>query len=196
MTSRAVDCARRAIHSSAVMRLGRPVIAGSAVCAAAASALRWLRRTRERIVVGLGGRWSAQQALRTSQRLDAIASDSRVIGQFSSWLTAPSLAWREARLTGLLTPIFSLDLPERIRMSGCIMLMAVLTHAVLLAVLGVPVHEVGSWIRAGLVVVCVIVVRWPRPFAAAWRDRYSLPVNAPTHAKAASEALDRSAREP
>ncbi len=196
MTGKAMDCARRAIDSSAVVRLIRPVIAGSAVCAAAASALRWLRRTRERIVVGLGGRWSSQQALRASQRLDAIASDSRVVGQFSSWLAAPSVAWREARVTRLLVPILGLDLLERVRMSGCIVLMAVITHAVLLAVLGIPVHVAGWGIRACLAAVCVIVVRWPGPFAAAWRDRYSLALHAPTHADAVRETLHRGAREP
>jgi hypothetical protein len=196
MTSKAMDCARRAVDSSALVHLIRPVIAGSAACAAAASALRRLRRTRERIVVGLGGRWSSQQALRASQRLDAIASDSRVVGQFSSWLAAPSVAWREARVTRLLVPVLGLDLLERVRMSGCIILMAAITHAVLLAVLGVPVHALGWWIRAGLVGVCVIVVRWPGPFAAAWRDRYSLAVNVPTHADAVGEAPDRGAREP
>jgi hypothetical protein len=196
MTSKAMDCARRAIDSSAVVRLIRPVIAESAVCAAAVSALRWLRRTRARIVVGLGGSWSSQQALRARHQLDAVASDSRVVGQFASWLAAPSVAWRESRVARLLVPVLGVDLLERVRMSGCIVLMAVITHAVLLAVLGIPVHVAGWGVRAGLAVVCVIVMRWPGPFAAAWRDRYSLALHAPMHADAVREGLDRGAREP
>ena len=81
-------------------------------------------------------------------------------------------------------------------MSGCIVLMAVITHAVLLAVLGIEVHVAGWGIRACLAAACVIVVRSPGPFAAAWRDRYSVALHAPMHADAAREALDRGAREP
>jgi hypothetical protein len=171
MTGKALDVARRAMHSSAMVPLIRPVIVGSAVCAAAASALQWLRRTRERIVVGLEGGWSAQQAAGTSRQLDAIASGSRVIGALASLSTAPSAALREAGAARLLDPILGLDLRERIRMSACIIVVAVLTHTVLLAQRGVPVHEVGWWIRVGLVIICVIGVRWPEPLVAAWRDR-------------------------
>jgi hypothetical protein len=171
MTSKAMDYVRRAIDSSAVVRVIRPPIAGSAACAAAASAVRWLRRTREAIVVGVGLRRSARQTVRTDQQLDAMAADSRVMGALSSLLTAPSVARREARAARLLDLMLGLDLLERIRISGCIIVVAVMTHTVLLAVLGVPVHEVGWGIRAGLVVGCVILVRWPGPFAAAWRDR-------------------------
>ena len=171
MTGKAVGVAKRAIDSSAVVRLIRPAIAGSAVCAAAASALQWLRRTRERIVAGLEGGWSAQQAARTRRQLDAIASGSRVIGALASLLTAPSAALREAGAARLLDPILGLDLRERVRMLACLGVVAVITHTVLLAGVGVPVHEVGWWIRVGLVIICVIVVRWPEPVAAAWRDR-------------------------
>jgi CBS domain containing-hemolysin-like protein len=170
-----MDCARRAIDSSAVVRLIRPAIAGSAVCAAAASALRSLRRTREGIVVGVGGRRSARQAVRTNQQLDAMAADSRVIDALSSLLTAPSVARREAGAARLLDLVLGLDLLERIRISAYIIVVAVMTHTVLLAVLGVPVHEVGWGIRAGLLVGCVILVRWPESFAAAWRDRTVQP---------------------
>ena len=171
MTSKAMDYVRRAIDSSAVVHLVRPAIAGSAVCASAASVGRWLQRTQQRIVVGLGGRWSARQGVRTNQQLDAMAADSRVIGALSSLLTAASVARREAGVTRLLDLMLGLDLLERIRISGCIIVVAVMTHTVLLAVLGVAVHEVGWGIRAGLVVGCVVPVRWPGPFAAAWRDK-------------------------
>ena len=171
MTSQATDFARRAIDSSAVVHLIRPVVETSVVCAAVVSTVHWLRRTRERIVVGLGGKRSAQQTTRDSQQLDALAADSRLIAALSSLWTIPSIAWRESGVKHLLDPILGMDLLNRTRMSGCIIVIAVMTHTVLLAVLGVPVHEVGWAIRGGLVVVCVIVVRWPEPFAAAWRDR-------------------------
>jgi hypothetical protein len=63
-----------------------------------------------------------------------------------------------------------------------IVLVAVITHAVLL-----PSWHPGArgrlvGVRAGLAAVCVIVMRWPGPFAAAWRDRYSPALHVPMHA--------------
>ena len=65
----------------------------------------------------------------------------------------------------------SRDLPTRVRVVGCSMIAAALTHAVMLALLGFSVHGVGWSIRLGFVVGGFVVALWPTALALAWRDR-------------------------
>ena len=171
MNETSLPAATRVMDSSVVARVVRRVVAGSILCAILASTTRRLRRTRERIGAGLGGAWSHEQAIRASEQLEALAADSRVMAALSSCVTAPWAAWHEASVKRLLDPILDLDLPARFRLTGFVLVIAVLTHTALLAVLGVPVEALGWSVRAGLVVASLIVIWRPRQLAAAWRDR-------------------------
>ena len=181
MNDTAVRAFRRAMNSSVLVRGVRRVAAGSAVCAAVGAAMRWptatqwLRRTRERIVVGLGGEWSDEEQLGTAKRLDTVVADSRILNALSSIVMAPTSAWREAAVWRVLDPILSVDLPTRFHLGGSVVVVATLTHTVVLALLGVPVHALGWSFRVGLFAVGLLFVWRPEALAAAWRDKAGPP---------------------
>ena len=168
---------RRAMASSVVIRRLRRIADGSRVYAAVAAwtrwvpGRRWLRETERRIVVGLGGAWSGQEEIRTVERLDALVSTSKVAAVLSGTVMAPILASRDARLRRLFHSAGSLDLPAKVRTGSCAIIVAVLTHTVLLAVIGVPVHLLGWSLRVGLGAAGALGLWRPEAVAAAWRDR-------------------------
>lgn len=132
---------------------------------------RWLRVTNERIAVGLGERWSDQLERREVERVRAVLSTSRLANLLSSLVMAPVIASRQARVRRFLNPLVSQDLPAKIRTGGCAIIVAVLTHTVLLFVLSVPVYALGWGFRGALLAAGMIALRWPEPIAAAWKDR-------------------------
>jgi hypothetical protein len=173
MSSTLMDVTRRALDTSVVIECMRPAIAGSAVCAGGAAAIRWLKAIGARIAAASSATRSAGESLDATRRLETMASESRVVAALSSVFAAPSIALREAGVVRLVQPLVDLDLSNRIRVVGCITLVAVITHTLLLALLRAPVHGVGWGIRVALVAASAMVVRWPDPFAAAWQDRDS-----------------------
>ena len=126
---------------------------------------------RDRVLTGLAREPSEEPESRTRERIEALAANSRVMGALSLILTAPALAAREARVRRLLDPLLGLDLPARLRIGAFVSLVAVATHTILLALLGVPVHALGWGVRAGLFVAGAIVLRRPGVLAAAWIAR-------------------------
>jgi len=162
---------RRAVNSSIVVRAVRRVAQGSVVCVAVVASCRWVRRFREKIVVGLGGDWSDEHEVRTAEQLGALAADSRLVTTVRSSITAPSAAWREAGARRLLDAFLTVDLPTRVRMVGCLTIAAALTHAAILALLGVSVQVVGWGIQLAFVAGGLVVAWWPAALALAWRDR-------------------------
>lgn len=148
----------RAADSSAVVRAVRGV-------------RTVLRRNRARIVAGLGDPWSDQAEIREVERVRTVLSTSRLARLLSALVMGPVIASRQAHIRRFLDPLVSQDLPAKIRTGSCAIIVAVVTHTVLLAALGVPVHTLGWTTRAGLVVAGLIGLRWPEPFAAAWKDR-------------------------
>lgn len=161
----------RAVDSSAVVGLARRMAAGSVVCAVVALAVRSLHEMDARIVVGLRGGWSRQQEPLTAERLHALAADSRVVAALWAFVNGPSAALPGARVTRLLSPILRLTVPDRVRMAGIAIIIAVLTHVLVMVIFGVPVQAVGWSVRAGLVAEGMIAVWWPGALASAWKDR-------------------------
>lgn len=169
---------RRAMSSSVVVRNVRRLAAGSAVCAAVAAVIRWpnvtqwLRQTRQRIAVGLGGEWSEQQEIRTVEQLDALVSNSRIAAALSALVMAPIVASREAGLRRVLDRFLSLDSLTKVRTGSCAIIIAVLCHIALLALLGVPVHALSWSISTGLVAAGLVVVWRPDTLVSAWKDKF------------------------
>ena len=161
----------RAVDSSAVVGLARRMAADSAVCPVVTRAVRSLHELDKRIVVGLRGGWSRQQELLTSERLQALAADSRVVAALWSFANAPSAALPGARATHLLSPILRLAVRERIRMAGIAIIVAVLTHVLVMVIVGVAVGVTGWSICAGLVAAGVIAIWRPDALRLAWKDR-------------------------
>ena len=167
----------RAMISSAVVRRARHLASGSVVCAVVAAAARWpnvtqwLRQTRQRIVVGAGGEWSAEQESRTVEQLDMLMSSSLIAAALSSLVMAPIVASREAGLRHVCDRMLSLDVPARVRAGSCAIIVAALCQTALLALFGVPVYALGWSIRAALIAAGTIAFRRPEAVAAAWRDQ-------------------------
>jgi hypothetical protein len=162
---------RQTLDSSAVTRAVRRVTADSVLCQAVVGATRWLRQTRIRIVTGVKIEAPVAEQRRTTERLETVIASSRVIGRLASILDASAVAYRDAGLTKALGPLLSLDLETRVQMAAWIVVIATLTHIVLLAALGVPIQVLGWGVRTGLLVAALLVAWRPSAIAAAWRDR-------------------------
>jgi hypothetical protein len=162
---------RRAMESSLVIRGARRFTANSILFQAVVAAARWLRRTRDGIVTGMQIEPPGVEQRRTTERLKTVASTSRVVAIVSSILNAPLVASREAAVTNPLHPLFGLDLERRVQMAALVAVIAVLTHTILFAALGVPVDTLGWGVRSGVIFAGLVVAWRPAAVAAAWRDR-------------------------
>lgn len=171
MSDKFVPVLRHAMESSAVVGVGRCVAEGSVVCAGATAVTRWLRLTRKRIIVGLGGEWSAEREIRSTHQLLVFADKSRFVARLSSQLNAPFAAWQGSGLRRVLDAMIRLDLPTQVRLGGWVVVTTVVTNVALLGVLGVRVELVGWTVRAGLVAAGLAVMWRPRALASAWKDR-------------------------
>lgn len=149
---------RRAAGSSLIVRSVRRLVMG-------------LRTMDQRIAAGLGDPWSAAQEAHETESVRRLLSTSRIAALLSALMTALTAASREAYVARWLGPLHGLDLPSRIRTGGVAIIVAVVSHTILMAVIGVPVHSLGWTMRAVLVAGGAIALRWPEPFAAAWKDR-------------------------
>jgi hypothetical protein len=172
MNRRFIDVTRRALDASVVVARVRPAVAGSVVWAAGAAAIRRLRAIGDAITAASSAAQLRRGSLDAPRQFDRMASESGLVAALSSVLAAPSIALREAGVFRLLQPLLDLDLSNRIRVVGCITLVAVITHTLLLALLRVPVHGLGWGMRVALVAASTVAIRWPEPIAAAWSDRF------------------------
>lgn len=166
----------RAMNSSAVVRSVRTLAAGSVVLAGLAAiarwprTTRWLRQNRQRVIAGFGGPWSDQEERRTTEELDVLVSSSRIAAMLSSLVTPPRAAWRESRLRCVRDGWARQDIVDKVRASSCAIIVAVLTHTVLLWGLGVPVHALGWSTRVFLLAGGTLSFRRAQAVAAALRD--------------------------
>lgn len=157
------------LEGSSVMRLLRRIIAGSVICQRLLAAMRWVGRIEERILAGLRTEWSAEQEM---QQFLAIAGDSRAARFLSQLiLSAPRAAWHEASVRRLLDPMLKLERPDRIRLVGWMLVIAVLTHAVILAAFGISTDALGWSFRAAVGALGVFITWRPRAIGDAWDDR-------------------------
>lgn len=171
MSDRLRKAARRTIEESAVVAAARRLAAMSV--RRAVTAAGWLRQTRARIVAGVTDGTSASEQRRTAERFEALVANSRVLTRLSSIMDAPAEAFHHARLTTSLHRVLALDLETRVRMAASVIVIAALTHTVLLGVVGVPVQALGWSVRAGLIAAGLAVAWRPATIAAAWRDRFA-----------------------
>ena len=158
-------------ESSALIGAGRQVVAGSLTCTGVIYLARWLRQVREKVAVGLGGKWSSEKEARSLEHLLVGTSKSRFVSGLSSLTNAPFAAWPGCRLAHIVDPLISIDSLTQIGLGGWVVVMAVITHIVLLGVLDVEVGLVGWTLRGGLVAAGLFAMWQPRALALAWKDR-------------------------
>ena len=102
MIARSRQGVRRAIESSYVLHAIRRVTGGSVLFHAIVAGACWLRRIRDRIVAGVKIESPIAEQRRTTERVETVASNSRVVATMASMLYAALLAFREAGVTTLL----------------------------------------------------------------------------------------------
>jgi hypothetical protein len=104
-------------------------------------------------------------------RLDALLAGSRVMSAWRATIASPVLALEAAQVRRLAAAVVDLDAPSRWRAAGVAVIIAVITHAVVFAVLRVPVHGLGWSMRAGLIAAGLFLARRPFAVAAAWKEK-------------------------
>jgi hypothetical protein len=129
-----------------------------------------LREIERRIDIGLGGPWTTAKEAREVEQVGALVSTSRVGNVLSALATATGMAWRGSFIRRSVAPLLARDVPDRIRTGGVAILVAVVTHTVLMAILGVGVHTLGWSFRAVLLTAGAIGMRWPDRVATAWQE--------------------------
>ena len=159
-----------ALDSSAIVRIGVPVIDGSVVCRGVGAVARWAGRVRARIITGLGGDWSVQRERRSEQRVEALVGGSRIVAAAGVWLAAAAAAARVSAPRRLVDTMLALDMSMRVRLVGVAAATAAVTQTLVLSAAGMPVQRVG-WILRGCVLAAGLVMTWrPQTFGLAWRD--------------------------
>jgi len=160
----------RATNSSVVFGFARRVAATSTIWAVGTIAAAWIVKASHHTFLATRTPRSPDATV-VARRLASVGADSRAVS--SIWaLTIPTVAaWHESGVTRLATHFTRLDLQSKIQAAGIAVAVAVMVHIVLLRALHVPVQALGWGTRACLLTAGVVMIRWPRPVAAGWRDR-------------------------
>lgn len=164
-----------AVGSSHVVRATRRVALGSVLIARLVAARQWGRRTDARIIVGLGGAWTAEKEARQAEALRAIAADSWLVSLLESWIGAVALAWQSSRVRRAFGGTTELDSCGRIRLAGCAFVAAVITHVVFFLLFGMTVGWLGWSTRIALLAFGLALCWKPGVWVSAWFDRVATP---------------------
>lgn len=160
-----------AMESSLIIRAARPAAIGSVLVARLIAARRWCLRNDVRIVVGLGGGWTAEKEARQSEALMALAAGSRLVSLLESWINAVPVAGQSSWVRRAFRGTIELDLCRRIRLAGWALVVAVITHVLFFLVLGLTVTWIGWNARMALLVFGLSLCWKPGTWASAWLDR-------------------------
>jgi hypothetical protein len=111
-----------------------------------------------------------EEERRVEERIRALADGSRIFGLLSRLVNAPGEAARSSAIAGLIVgPVRRLDLHDRVRLAGAVLVVAVLTHSALL--LGLEVSALAWTCRAAVVTGGMAAFVRPGVLVAAWQDR-------------------------
>lgn len=103
--------------------------------------------------------------------VDAVMADSRLLSVLRRAIDAPAHALEGAYARRLLAPVIDLDAASQVRAAGSVVIIAVLTHTVALAWLGVSVHVLGWSARGVLIAAGLLLARRPFAVLAAWKEK-------------------------
>ena len=167
----------RAVAESTVVAAVRRAAAGSVVWRTVRALTRWpnaarrISEVRRRITKGFGGEWSAEQERQSVAQMDAIVGSSRIAAGVGWVVTRTVDAWHSSRTQQVLSAAARTPSEDVIRICGVAMLVAVVTHTVLLALLGVPVYRLGWASRIVVSAAGLIALRHSAAVVAALKDR-------------------------
>ena len=154
-----------AIESSAVVRAARGIARESVLVAAIRATAQWIGRISARVPVGVGDRLLPKVEHAAAEHITPVAAGSRVVVALETCVTAPERAWRYARARDTIAAVSLVSPATRVRQIGWMLIIAVLTHTMLLAALGSPVRTLGWSIRVGVMGFGMLL--WSRADAAA-----------------------------
>ena len=159
---------RRVSDNSVAMQIVR----GSVLCRAVGRAVRAAMEMRRRIGIGLAAERSLDARRAAARRLERLFDDSRLIQFLAGTATTLCTAFGNASSIRVLAgPIGDGDRVAAVRTGALVVVVAVLTHSLIFAVIGVPVAALGWTTRIVLLILGLAVAWRPRGLAAAWRDR-------------------------
>jgi hypothetical protein len=163
------ELTRSSIFVSAAQR----VTAESVVCKSIAAVIRLVVTLDRRTSAGLRGSWSSERNVGDNRKASAIVRTSRVVATIEAAASRMHVAARHAQTRRTLDLLYRLDVAAKIRTGGLALVIAVLTHSLLLAAFGVPVH-IGGWMfRIAVAVLGLAAVSGSHVLAAAWADRFT-----------------------
>lgn len=148
-----------------IRRLARGIVRGVSKTVTAA------KQTNARMAIGL--RREPKSPPASSEQLEALIKDSRTVRALVALASAPIAAWQHARAKRLLDAFTAIEPTARIRLVGCALFTAVVTHTAVIAAIGVHTFGVGWVTRVIAAAAAAALMAWPGVFAAAWKDRAS-----------------------
>jgi hypothetical protein len=160
------------MESSAAVRLARWLTAESVVCGAIASVVQGVLRFDSAVGAGLRGSWSPARSARREERMSAFARESRILSVIETIATAPAAGGRESKVKHVLETVGA-NPAATFHFAGMALVVAVLTHIMLFAALGVSVGTLGWIVRIGVATAGFMTASQSRVLAAAWIDKTS-----------------------
>lgn len=152
--------------------LVRRLLVDSAVCRAVAAGYRKAIDGARRVDAALGRVPLPPPDPNDEARAKSVLASSRLVRWIDAALDVPGRAWQSSTLRRWMQPsvdgVRALPLPERIRLLGLVLLIAAITHIVLVLAVADPVGW-PTWVAwVSFVAAAVVLVRWPAEVLAAW----------------------------
>jgi hypothetical protein len=157
-----------AADSSALLRASRRVTETSVLARATIAVARLSARAVRRLVTVSKG--PVHDPSQDDAAIRKLFLSSRLTTGIDRALVSSVRAWERARGESSAFAIARVDLPSRVWMAGMALIAAVITNAVLLVAVGVPMSPLAWLLRAAGVAFGVLGARYPERVAAAWQS--------------------------
>ena len=155
-------------ESSAIVRTLRRFGQSSVLVAGLVAIGRAFRRVDEAIARAAADKASAEDHARAR----AIIADSRLVQAVERLFTAPAVAWRYSRarpiVESIQADVRALDPPQRVRLLGWMIVVAVVTRAALFVAVGNRPSAITLAVWGVVVAVGAIMMAAPSPISVAW----------------------------
>lgn len=156
------------LESSVIVRTLRRIVRTSLLVTGLSALGRGFRRIDRAIAQAAAEKNAAEDA----PRVRAIIADSRLVQALDRLFSAPSVAWRYSRVRPLVESVQAsvrqLDLGERIRLLGWMIVVAVVTRAALFVLVGNRPSAVTIGVWAIVAAIGAVMMSAPAQIGVAW----------------------------